>query len=217
MKPAEHREPSTEAARRIVEAAERLFAARGFDGVSIRDIAEAAGVSKANVFHHFANKWELYQAVLDASAQQLNDLLEALRPEHGEAREMLATFTGEHLACMLEQPNACSLFLRQMLDPKQGEDSALVRNVLSERFEMIVASLARLRERGSLRADVDPTVLAMLLLGSSLAYFLRSQLPSGGRAKENAVLADPRAYSRAVLGLLSDGIASNPVNPSKEG
>ncbi|MFW6067006.1 MAG: TetR/AcrR family transcriptional regulator [Myxococcota bacterium] len=50
---------------RILDAAEHLFAERGFDGVSARDIAEAAGVNKALVFYHHGSKAELFDRVLD--------------------------------------------------------------------------------------------------------------------------------------------------------
>ena len=40
----------------ILEAAERLFAQQGYDGVSMRTIAREAGVSKANIYHHFDSK-----------------------------------------------------------------------------------------------------------------------------------------------------------------
>ena len=54
---------------RIFCAAERLFAERGFDSVSINDVAREAGVCKANVFHHFASKQALYETVLTRSCE----------------------------------------------------------------------------------------------------------------------------------------------------
>ena len=53
---------NNETAQTILLAARRLFAERGFDGVSINDVAAAAGVSKANVFHHFGSKPKLHLA-----------------------------------------------------------------------------------------------------------------------------------------------------------
>ncbi|HWR87919.1 MAG TPA: helix-turn-helix domain-containing protein, partial [Acidiferrobacterales bacterium] len=69
---------STDAVDRILVVAETLFAEHGFDAVSMNAIAEAAGVSKANVFHHFTCKNDLYIAVLRNacrdSTQHLDDL-----------------------------------------------------------------------------------------------------------------------------------------------
>ena len=49
----------------ILQVAMRLFSQRGFRGTTTREIAVAAGVSEAMVFRHFANKEELYTAILD--------------------------------------------------------------------------------------------------------------------------------------------------------
>jgi AcrR family transcriptional regulator len=49
----------------ILTVARRLFAARGFDATSIDDIAEAAGVAKGAVYHHFASKEAVFLRVLD--------------------------------------------------------------------------------------------------------------------------------------------------------
>ncbi len=48
----------------ILQAAEDLFGAHGFDRISVRDIAEEAGVNKALVFYHFNSKDELFETVL---------------------------------------------------------------------------------------------------------------------------------------------------------
>ena len=50
---------------RLVDVALELFARRGIDGVSIAEVAMAAGASKANVMHHFGSKDGLYAACLD--------------------------------------------------------------------------------------------------------------------------------------------------------
>ena len=56
--------PLSEGAQRILRIAAPLFAVKGFSGVSINDIAEAVGGSKANIFHHFPNKQALYLAAI---------------------------------------------------------------------------------------------------------------------------------------------------------
>jgi len=57
---------------RILDAAERLFAARGFHGVSIRDITGAAGVDVALANYHFGSKQGLLEAVFLRRAEDLN-------------------------------------------------------------------------------------------------------------------------------------------------
>lgn len=52
----------------IVRVATRLFAERGFRGTTTREIAQAAGVSEAMIFRHFATKQDLYRTIIDAKA-----------------------------------------------------------------------------------------------------------------------------------------------------
>src|SRR3989304_2945717 len=69
----------------ILAAARHLFAERGFAGTSMREIAEAAGVSKAAIYHHFRDKRRLYRELLD---EGINTLTAAMRrlPDKGPAR-----------------------------------------------------------------------------------------------------------------------------------
>lgn len=53
----------------IVEAVQDLFAAKGFDGTTTRELAKAAGVSEALLYKHFPSKESLYAAMLDACAK----------------------------------------------------------------------------------------------------------------------------------------------------
>lgn len=55
----------------ILESARQLFTARGFDAVSIDDIAAGAGVAKGGLYHHFRSKQEIFEAVLDAVQAEL--------------------------------------------------------------------------------------------------------------------------------------------------
>ena len=69
---------SSDAVERILATAEALFAEQGFDAVSMNAIGVAAGVSKANVFHHFTCKNDLYIAVLRHACRDATQHLDEL-------------------------------------------------------------------------------------------------------------------------------------------
>jgi len=75
--------PARPGKERILDAAEQLFAQRGFHGVSLRDITQAAGVDVALVGYHFGGKRELLTSVFERRAEVLNrerlELLERVR------------------------------------------------------------------------------------------------------------------------------------------
>lgn len=66
----------------LIAAAVQNFTARGYHGTSMRDIAGAAGVTVASIYHHFASKQEILQQVMVAT---MTDLLEATRRSVEEA------------------------------------------------------------------------------------------------------------------------------------
>ena len=52
---------------RILQAARQLFLEKGYNGSNLRDIARAAQVSMGGIYHHFASKEEIYEALLPAT------------------------------------------------------------------------------------------------------------------------------------------------------
>lgn len=84
--------PTTTRKDRILDAAEALFASRGFYGVSLRDITSAAGVDVALIGYHFGTKRELFIAVFDRRAEVLNrERLERLNEARLAARPHMPT------------------------------------------------------------------------------------------------------------------------------
>src|SRR5688572_7554439 len=113
----------------IVDAVRGVFAEKGFDGTTTRELAKAAGVSEALLYKHFPSKESLYAAMLDACAQgpafaQFNRIL-ALEPSTSTL-VLMVYFTISHY--VLQRPGdpykaaLNCLLVRSLLD-----DGALVR------------------------------------------------------------------------------------------
>src|SRR5436309_9515491 len=58
-------EKSERSCKLVLDSALRLFSTRGYRGTSVRDIAEAAGVSTGNLYHHFPDKEAIFRTLLD--------------------------------------------------------------------------------------------------------------------------------------------------------
>lgn len=87
-------------AERILDAAEERFAAAGYDGVSLRDITQAAGVQLALANYHFGSKLELFRAVVGRRAETINAermaALQALGADTG-IEDVIRAFTAPFL------------------------------------------------------------------------------------------------------------------------
>jgi AcrR family transcriptional regulator len=105
----------SEARARIAAAAEALFAARGYDGTAIRDIAKKAGVNGAMIHYYFGSKEGLYRDILEAAASTVRALLIETSSPATSTRDRLASFVDAYAQYILNHPNLARILYREML------------------------------------------------------------------------------------------------------
>lgn len=86
---ARRRLPRADRRAQILQAAEQVFAQRGYQGTSLEDIAAAAGVTRPLIYNYFADKDELYLECLHAARAELDAAIVAAAGAHTQPREML--------------------------------------------------------------------------------------------------------------------------------
>lgn len=194
----------TESVARILEAARRLFSERGFDATSVHAIAEAAGVSKANVFHHFKNKDALYLATVRSGCDSFCDEIERLGRDDGPLAERLHRYAAEHLAHVLENGPLTRLILRDLLEAGERRGQEFAEQVFGQNFARLVAILRQGQARGELRADIDPALAAILMIGMDITFFQAREV---FRHYPDVGFADrPDDYSRMAMDILLHGL-----------
>jgi len=89
--------------RQVLTVASELFAAKGFEATSIRDIATAAGMMSGSLYYHFASKEDLYIAVQDASISKIFNAVEQAIPGIADPWERLEAAAIAHVEAMLDR------------------------------------------------------------------------------------------------------------------
>ena len=158
-------------AKKIIDAAETLFADRGFHGVSIQDIAKAALVSKANVYHHFRSKDELYYAVINRALEEMSDLLNQLSQTETSAINQFAQFSQEHLKHLNHKPHIAKLVLRELLDGSNDRCRDLAQQVFNGQYLMLKEMMKKAQKSDLIRLDMSPEHMAVALVGLNVFLF----------------------------------------------
>lgn len=120
----------------VLDAALKTFAAKGYEGAAMDEIAAAAGISKAVVYDHVSSKRDLYTRLLHAIRTEIEDLVEAaLRApaEDGEARVHVAV--DAIYRYVEEHPDASRLLLLEL----QGANVSEIGRELEERINQHLA------------------------------------------------------------------------------
>ena len=172
---------------RIIDAASRLIYERGVAGTTLDDVRTAADVSSSQLYHYFADKDDLVQAVINRQAdvtvgnQEQADLttIEGLRAW----RDMVvaaARSGGARGGCPLGS-------LGSQLAETDPEARALVAAGFGRWSDAIAVGLRALHAAGQLPAGIDPDDLAVTLLAALQGGLLLAQVERDTRPLETAV------------------------------
>jgi AcrR family transcriptional regulator len=132
---------------RLLNAAETLFADRGFKAVTVREICQAAHANVAAVNYHFGDKLGLYREVIQKAIDAMREATEAARSagEGREAEEQLRLYIGIFLRRLLASGHESihKLINREIIDPTPALDD-LVEQGVRPRIEYLSSVIGRM-------------------------------------------------------------------------
>lgn len=146
-----------------IAAAERLFAAGGFAGTGLRDIAAAAGVTIATLAYHFGSKEKLYGEVLGRVAGSILPYLPNPATLTGSVAEVTAMLE-RFLDWALDHPHLAGLLLRELMENPDRAQRAR-RWHLRPVIDAYATAIRRGQERGTI-APCDAEMLAFYVTGA---------------------------------------------------
>jgi len=162
----------------ILRVAVGLFSQKGFGGTTTKEIAQAAGVSEAMVFRHFATKQELYSAILDhkaCSGDSMNPeqmVAEALKQKDDRAVfEQLALGALDHHEC---DPEFQRLLLHSALEGHELAEMFFEKFV--RRVYELLADYVAERQRDGAIIRIDPLVVVRSFIGMIIHHSLNNNL-----------------------------------------
>lgn len=158
---------------RLLDAAERLFAERGYAATPVRAVADAAAVNPALVHYYFGGKQGLLEAVLEQALEPMSEALQALmtRPDASptDVLHLLHKLGAEH-------PNLPLLLVREALLPGGAAREAFETRFAPRLGGRLPALLSQAKAAGRIDASTDPQALTALLLSMGVFPYIATHL-----------------------------------------
>ena len=158
---------SEQTQQKIIAAATQLFVRKGFYGTSISDLAQATGLTKGALYHHFENKDAIFFAVIQTvrdtwEKEVARDVLEA-----GDAPTRLTVLLDNHARLLRKNETIC-LVLNGLMMEMEGinpEFMVALKEIYGELTQFIEHIIKKGQKAGEIKSDLDPRLVSLNIVG----------------------------------------------------
>lgn len=185
----------------LIADATPLFAARGFNGVSVREIAGAAGVNISMISYYFGGKEGLYSAVLNEQFSVLHNVDGIVRMD-ADPLEKFETYVRGTVARYRQNPFLLRFYTSELTNPTPCFDSIVkpaIQGVVKILLEIFTDGLSH----QMFREGLDPTDTALALAGMINFYFLLE--PATGELVDHSQERDEELV-RHIMDIFRNGV-----------
>lgn len=168
----------------FIAAATGLFAAKGFNGTSISDLADELGLTTASLYYHMSGKQDLLFRVLDRVMTNLLSQLEQIVAEDVGPREKLHLAVENHLRFVLTNQQEVAVFLRErrFLEPLYADEY----QTRVDRYDALFAGLVERAITAGVVPGGDPALLRFSILGM-INWIVEWYDPAGRLSQEQII------------------------------
>jgi AcrR family transcriptional regulator len=162
---------------RILQKALELFSEKGYDATSVREICEAAGITKPTLYHFYGSKEGVYRAIVEGALERFRtDMVLALSGE-GSLRDRLVRMARAYVDATLREPDLAR-FIMALVHNSPGSAPAtdFVRF-----YDAILTELARTMDGAVARGEISPgpTDVRLLVIMGALGEAIHGHLLAG--------------------------------------
>ena len=194
---------------KILDAAERLFAKRGYAGVGLSEVADVVGLGKSSLFHHFGSKAQLYAAVAARLLRRIEEHLVRSLARGGDPLVRLERWLDELIDLLAANPTYARVLLRSLFEddelpgdlPEELDAQRAVEDVLGS-----VAALMREGMSAGLFRATNVQHLLLSLIGVVVFPFASAEFGAEVLGRDIFDAAEVRRRKREVRDLLRFGL-----------
>jgi AcrR family transcriptional regulator len=183
---------------RVFEVAAEVFHRKGYDNTSMSDIASAAGLTKAGLYHHISSKESLLYTVLDYGLDLTQSCVLEPLEAISDPLDRLKTMIDLHLRLVLQERNLEVTGLLHECKTLSPSDRAKINRRKKEYVRIATSIIAEATKKYNVK-DVNPKLAAYALLGM-LNWTYQWYKASGSNKREEIVGTFQQIFLQGILG-----------------
>jgi AcrR family transcriptional regulator len=194
--------------RQLLEVAAELFAQHGYRGVSVRHLADAAGITEPILYRHFENKLDLFVTLIDEVGRVVINVWTTALHDIDDPHERLIALLSANPAVHERGRSVYRIIFQAMTetnshpdkDPLTGPaiDEAL-RTHITKLHAFVKKELAALQDSGVVRDDESAASLAWLLVDTAIGYGLLAPMKLPGQSSPTGRTSVDRLLEQLLL------------------
>jgi len=162
----------------LISKATELFAKNGYEGTTVKDIADSAGINVSLVSYHFGGKLALFHDCLRKFGEEKIGIAYKILQAPKSQQEFMVRFElfmDEITNSYVEQPMLLAL-VHHEFETGSAEAVELFKTTFYKAFNMVVSFFESAQRSGFIRKDVDVTLLSFLMMGCIKNTFINANL-----------------------------------------
>jgi TetR/AcrR family transcriptional regulator len=158
----------------IIDHATKLLAEQGYEGTSLQEIADAVGLRKPSLLHHFPSKEEVRRGVLGRILARWQETVPRLLRATNSGEGQFEALFEETVRFFSEDSDRARLLLREILDRPQ-ETGALIAEHLEPWLALLTGYIRQGQKKGTIQRDLDPATYVLEVVGLILTTISAEQ------------------------------------------
>lgn len=166
--------------KQILDTAERLFAGKGYDGTSVRDIAEEAGVNIAMISYYFGSKEKLMQALFQERTGNIKLRVESLlQDESLTPLEKVWTLVDDYVEKVVQRQQFYKIMVCEQMMEKNPVIVAMINQTKIANADLIGRLIKDGQKKGVFKKNIDVVLMLNTMIGTVMQTFINQAYYKG--------------------------------------